>query len=49
MIILTAGRPAADLALRYEMQAALKRLSSNTLHAVVENSAHNLQLQKRQT
>jgi pimeloyl-ACP methyl ester carboxylesterase len=45
LVILTAGKPESDLPLRLEMQAALKRLSSNTVHVVVKNSAHNIQLE----
>jgi pimeloyl-ACP methyl ester carboxylesterase len=49
LVILTAEKPENELALRLEMQAALERLSSNTLHVVVKNSGHNIQLQAPET
>jgi pimeloyl-ACP methyl ester carboxylesterase len=45
LVILTAEKPESELALRLDMQAALKRLSSNNLHVVVKNSGHNIQLE----
>lgn len=44
LLILTAGRPESELPLRLEMHAGLERLSSNVLHLVADESAHNIQL-----
>lgn len=44
LVILTAANPPGELALRLEMHGALTRLSSNTLHVLVNDSAHNIQL-----
>lgn len=46
LVILTPENPPSDFEQRREMQGRLTRLSSNSVHLVVRDSAHNLQLEK---
>lgn len=44
LVVVTAGKPEEDLALRRESQAMLPELSSNSISLVSRDSSHNIQL-----
>jgi len=46
LVILTAGKPEAELSARHSSQAALRALSSNTVHLTVEGSGHNIHVER---
>jgi pimeloyl-ACP methyl ester carboxylesterase len=46
LAILTAGEPTRERPERHQMQSELARMSSNSVHLVVEASGHNIHLDR---